>query len=102
MHNKREAALEEIRRLNQKITKTTKPEKVEVSFDKLNKTPHSNKEQNFIALLKKEMENVYREYIQILPLEKNNDYLSGFIKIEKKLNDVIRRSQDYIDNLEGN
>lgn len=88
--------------MNEKIAKTTKPEKVEITFDRLNKSQQSNKEQHFIAFLKKDMENVYREYIQILPLEKNNDYLNGFIKIEKKLNDVIRRSQDYIDNLEGN
>lgn len=102
MQNKREAALEEIRRLNQKITKTAKPEKVEVVFDKLDKSQYPNKEPYFLTLLKKEMESVYREYIQILPLEKNTDYLNGFIKIEKKLNDVIRRAQDYIDNLEGN
>lgn len=58
-------------------------------------------EAKYLGMTKKEIEGVYREMIQgLLPLMQEGEMCKSFVKIEKKLNDAIRRAQDHIDTLE--
>lgn len=58
-------------------------------------------EAKFLSLTKKELEIVYREMLEkLLPLAQDGEICKVFVKIEKKLNDAIRRAQDHIDTLQ--
>jgi len=57
-------------------------------------------EAKFLGSTKKELESLYREMLEMmLPIMKDAELNKAFIKVEKKLNDTIRRAQDHIDNL---
>ena len=57
-------------------------------------------EAKYLGMTKKELENLYREMLEVmLPLLKDPELNKAFIKVEKKLNDAIRRAQDHIDTL---
>lgn len=66
------------------------------------KTPLLKKQEaKFLCLTKKELEIVYREMLEnLLPLAQEGEICKVFVKIEKKLNDAIRRAQDHIDTLQ--
>lgn len=58
-------------------------------------------EAKYLSMTKKELENLYREMLEVmLPLLKDPELNKAFIKVEKKLNDAIRRAQDHIDTLQ--
>lgn len=58
-------------------------------------------EAKYLGMTKKELENLYREMLEVmLPLLKDPELNKAFIKVEKKLNDAIRRAQDHIDTLQ--
>ena len=58
-------------------------------------------EAKYMTSTKKELEVIYRELIELLlPFMKDNEINKVFCKIEKRVNDAIRRAQDHIDNLE--
>lgn len=59
-----------------------------------------NQEFSSLMILKKDLESLYRDYIQLMPIDASKDKQHPFIKLEKKMNDSIKKTQDFLDNLE--
>lgn len=104
LHDKREASLHEIQRLSNELQglKSMRKE-VNTPLELNNREKGQKREGGFLCRTKKELEGVYREMIEgLLPLVGTLELNKAFVKIEKKLNDAIRRTQDHIDTLEDN
>ena len=57
-------------------------------------------EANFLNMLKKDLEILYRDFIPLMPFEKDKKHQIPFIMMEKKMNDCIQKTQDMIDSIE--
>lgn len=57
-------------------------------------------EGNFLNMLKKDLEILYRDFIPLMPFDKDKKQQIPFIKMEKKMNDCIQKTQDMIDSIE--
>lgn len=57
-------------------------------------------EANFLNMLKKDLEILYRDFIPLMPFDKDKKQQIPFIMMEKKMNDCIQKTQDMIDSIE--
>lgn len=57
-------------------------------------------EVNYLSMIKKDLEGLYRDFIPLIPWDKEKNQQFSFIKVERKLNDCIQKAQDFIDTLE--
>jgi hypothetical protein len=57
-------------------------------------------EANYLTLLKKELEGLYRDFIPLMPWDGEKKQQASFIKLERKMNDCIQKAQDLIDSIE--
>ena len=77
-------------------------DKGRISFNTAPNTVGSQKNQEFSSLmiLKKDLESLYRDFIQLMPFDASKDKQQPFIRLEKKMNDSIKKTQDCLDYLE--
>lgn len=52
---------------------------------------------NYLQVIKKDIEQLYKEFIALIFSVKDNENL---LKLDKKFNDAIKKSQDLMDDLE--
>lgn len=57
-------------------------------------------EGNYLTLIKKELEGLYRDFIPLMPWDAEKKQQASFIKLERKMNDCIQKAQDLIDSIE--
>lgn len=57
-------------------------------------------EGNYLTMIKKELEGLYRDFIPLMPWDAEKKQQASFIKLERKMNDCIQKAQDLIDSLE--
>ena len=57
-------------------------------------------EGNYLCILKKELEGLYRDFIPLMPWDADKKQQTSFIKLERKMNDCIQKAQDLIDTIE--
>lgn len=87
--------------------KSSEPSKTNISsFDTsfiIKNTSTNNKiglEGNYLSMIKKDLEGLYRDFIPLIPWDKEKKQQFSFIKLERKMNDCIQKAQDLIDSLE--
>lgn len=67
---------------------------------KSNTTNKITLEGNYLCILKKDLENLYRDFIPLIPWDIEKKQQASFIKLERKMNDCIQKAQDLIDTIE--